>query len=161
MIVPPLTINFVEHLITAKDKLTKKDKSAAAFTDDGFAMGNIKKKTKILLITTLTCYLQIVGLAYILKLLDQNAEMDSLHWFQSVSEKCNQEKLILTQQKINVNKDDKKLQHTLALTAKRLELFQQVVNVNKLYFHNIIMKQYLQEFKLLYYSFSSARIFFQ
>ncbi|XP_026472062.1 WASH complex subunit 4-like [Ctenocephalides felis] len=120
IIVPSLTINFVEHLITAKDKLTKKDKSGAAFTDDGFAM----------------------GLAYILKLLDQNSEMDSLHWFQSVSEKCNQEKQILAQQKVNASRDDKTLQHTLSLTTKRLELFQ-------------------QEFKLLYYSFSSARIFFQ
>lgn len=48
-IVPPLTLNFVEHMILSKDKMSKKNKVGAAFTDDGFAM----------------------GIAYILRLLDQ------------------------------------------------------------------------------------------
>jgi WASH complex subunit 7 len=39
IIVPPLTINFVEHSITCKEKMSKKNKVGAAFTDDGFAMG--------------------------------------------------------------------------------------------------------------------------
>lgn len=49
VIVPPLTLNFVEHMILCKDIMTKKNKAGGAFTDDGFAM----------------------GVAYILKLLDQ------------------------------------------------------------------------------------------
>ena len=38
ILVPALTINFVEHLLAAKDKL-QRGQLGAAFTDDGFAMG--------------------------------------------------------------------------------------------------------------------------
>lgn len=37
------TVNFVEHSISCKEKLNKKNKSGAAFTDDGFAMGMCHK----------------------------------------------------------------------------------------------------------------------
>lgn len=33
------TVNFVEHSISCKEKLNKKNKEGATFTDDGFAMG--------------------------------------------------------------------------------------------------------------------------
>lgn len=48
LIIPPLTINFVEHCLTCKDKLNKKNREGAAFTDDGFAIGNnlLQKKNK-------------------------------------------------------------------------------------------------------------------
>lgn len=36
------TLNFVEHSISCKEKLNKKNKSGAAFTDDGFAMGKFQ-----------------------------------------------------------------------------------------------------------------------
>ncbi|KAK2567753.1 WASH complex subunit 4 [Acropora cervicornis] len=70
VIVPPLTLNFVEYMLSCKEKLNKKNKVGAAFTDDGFVM----------------------GVAYILKLLDQYKEFDSLHWFQSVQDKYSKEK---------------------------------------------------------------------
>ena len=57
--------------MNSKDKMNKKNKIGAGFTDDGFVM----------------------GIAYILKLLDQYNEFDSLHWFQSVNEKYNKEKV--------------------------------------------------------------------
>ena len=43
IIVPPLTVNYVEHIISAKEKMSKKNKDGAAFTDDGFAMGKTNK----------------------------------------------------------------------------------------------------------------------
>ncbi|XP_055973291.1 WASH complex subunit 4 isoform X2 [Sorex fumeus] len=121
IIVPPLTLNFVEHSISCKEKLNKKNKIGAAFTDDGFAM----------------------GVAYILKLLDQYQEFDSLHWFQSVQEKYLKEmRAVAKQQNVQSAGQDEKLLQTMNLTQKRLNV-------------------YLQEFELLYFSLSSARIFFR
>ncbi|XP_075894005.1 WASH complex subunit 4 [Nelusetta ayraudi] len=121
MIVPPLTVNFVEHSISCKEKLNKKNKTGAAFTDDGFAM----------------------GVAYILKLLDQYLEFDSLHWFQSVRDKYKKDmNAVVKEQNVHSASQDEKLMQTMNLTQKRLDL-------------------YLQEFELLYFSLSSARIFFR
>ncbi|XP_071816027.1 WASH complex subunit 4-like [Apostichopus japonicus] len=114
-ILPPLTLNFVEYSISCKEKLNKKNKIGAAFTDDGFAM----------------------GVAYILKLLDQYQDFDSLHWFHSVKYHYNKEK-----EKVKKQQGDEKLQQTSSLTIKRLETYQ-------------------REFDLLYYSLSSARVFFR
>lgn len=58
--------------MNSKDKMNKKNKIGAGFTDDGFVM----------------------GIAYILKLLDQYSEFDALHWFYSVNERYNKEKVI-------------------------------------------------------------------
>ncbi|CAG9113981.1 unnamed protein product [Plutella xylostella] len=117
MIVPPLTLNFVEHMILSKDKMTKKNKVGAAFTDDGFAM----------------------GVAYILKLLDQDSNFESLHWFESVWKHIGEERRSLEEQK---SKGSVQLQQALALTEKKIKIME-------------------QEFQLLYYSLTSARIFFR
>ena len=70
VIVPPLTLNFVEKMLEQKERLGKKGKLESSFTDDGFAL----------------------GLAYILKLLSQYEAMDALHWFDSVSAKLKSER---------------------------------------------------------------------
>ncbi|CAL1261517.1 unnamed protein product [Larinioides sclopetarius] len=121
IIVPALTINFVEQSISSKEKLSRKNKVGAAFTDDGFAM----------------------GVAYILKLLNLYQDFDSLHWFQSVQEKYSKDRIDAHKQKTAaVGKEDRKLLETMNLTNRRLEVYQ-------------------QEFDLLNYSLSSARIFFR
>lgn len=118
MILPPLTLNFVENSMGNKEKVNKKNKVGASFTDDGFVM----------------------GVAYILKLMDQYNEFDSLHWFRSVNDKYKKEKAD-TKKNASGNKDEKLLQ-TTDLTLKRLTAYQ-------------------REFELLFFSMSSARIFFR
>lgn len=121
VILPPLTLNYVEHAVACKERMSRKNKVGAAFTDDGFAM----------------------GVAYILKLLDQYQDFDSLHWFQSVSDKFNKDTAQVREEKKEAaGKEDEKLQQAMSLTGKRLDT-------------------YRHEFDLLNYSLSSARIFFR
>ncbi|CAL4067501.1 unnamed protein product, partial [Meganyctiphanes norvegica] len=120
LIVPPLTFNFIEHSIAAKDNINKKNNKSAAFTDDGFAM----------------------GVAYLLKVLDQNSAFDSLHWWSGVRRHYIAEREKVEKQRQSGTLGDDKLQQTLALTLSRLQ-------------------QYQQEFELLYLSVRSAQVFFR
>ena len=119
-ILPATTYNFVEHLIISKEKMTRKNKVGAAFTDDGFAM----------------------GVAYILKLLNQFNDFDSLHWFSSVADKIKTEINEANRQSVANANSDVKLTQTTSLTIKRLENLQ-------------------KEFDLLNYSLTSSRILFK
>lgn len=134
LIVPPLTLNYIEYIITAKEKMQKKTKQDGTwFTDDGFAM----------------------GLAYVLKLLDQSGAFNSLHWFKAVRQKYVAERDQLRKapdgegggarestSTSGTPNFDAKLQQTLALSDKRITIL-------------------LREFDLLYCNLSSAKIFFQ
>ena len=95
-IVPPLTLSFVDNAVSNKEKLFKKNKTGAAFTDDGFA----------------------VGVAYINALLDQSNELDGLQWFKSVKQYFASDKATA---EWKAEHGDEKLQQTRALTLKRLE----------------------------------------
>lgn len=67
------------------------------------------------------------GVAYILKLLDQYQEFDSLHWFQSVREKYLKEiRAVTKQQNVQSTSQDEKLLQTMNLTQKRLDVYLQV-----------------------------------
>eukprot|EP01104_Vermistella_antarctica_P012640 TRINITY_DN3700_c0_g2_i4.p1 TRINITY_DN3700_c0_g2~~TRINITY_DN3700_c0_g2_i4.p1 ORF type:complete len:921 (-),score=299.85 TRINITY_DN3700_c0_g2_i4:108-2870(-) len=123
-IVPPLTVNFIDHSLIMKDKMRKTTKAAikdagAGFTDDGFA----------------------IGIAYILRLLDQNELFDTLHWFESVSTHFRLRNDDIRERAAKA-KGKREQEQTLTLTAKKIE-------------------KYTNEFKLLRYSFKGARIFFK
>lgn len=107
IIIPPLTINFVEHSLMCKEKLNKKNREGAAFTDDGFAM----------------------GLAYIVELLEQSKSLNSIHWFHSVRFKYTQDQKKLKEQKALASKEDQKLQQTLSLAEKRIDAFNRVFSM--------------------------------
>jgi len=134
IIIPALTLNYVEYLLTAKDRVAKKssqlhsqaiESGGYVFCDDGFA----------------------IGIAYILKLLDQTQNFDALHWFDSVRDHYTQLIAKLDEQ---VNQD----KHSRKSKKERQEQQQTtVLNQKKL-------RLYMREFDLLKFSFAGAKIFF-
>lgn len=93
IMVPALTVNFVDSMLISKEKLAKKGSKEGTFTDDGFA----------------------IGISYILKLLDLNEEFDSLHWFDTVFNKLDAEQI-----GVNEMKKKKEQQQITKLTQKKL-----------------------------------------
>jgi WASH complex subunit 7 len=83
--------------------------------------------------------LTLEGVAYILKLLDQYKQFDSLHWFEEVFNRYAEEQKKVDSQ---ISKQKKEEQQTAILTIAKL-------------------KGYLTEFQLLQFSFDGARIFFK
>jgi len=116
IILPPLAINFVDHMLAGKDKLAKK-KAGGFFTDDGFA----------------------IGVAYILKLLNQYKQYESLHWFEEVNDHYNEE---VRKLKALMSKQKKDEQQASSLTQNKLKGLQ-------------------MEFDLLHFSLSGASVFFK
>jgi WASH complex subunit 7 len=99
LIVPALTINFVDTILQAKDRMYKSARGQEAyFTDDGFA----------------------IGLAYILAILKQSKKFGSLHWFECVERKYTADAEELRKLSVGKKSNDEDLQ-TLQLTAKRIE----------------------------------------
>lgn len=75
-------------------------------------------------------YLSMAGVAYILKLLDQYLEFDSLHWFQSVRDKYKKDmNAVVKEQNVHSASQDEKLLQTMNLTQKRLDLYLQVQTI--------------------------------
>ncbi|CAH1392880.1 unnamed protein product [Nezara viridula] len=119
MIIPPLTINFVNYIIAAKEKMSKRNSTSGLFTDDGF----------------------VIGVAYLLSVFNLSEEFNSLHWFESVSEKYTADECNILRSMEKQEKDDTTNGNTLQLSIKRLQM-------------------YKQEFELLKCNLSSAMVFF-
>uniref|UniRef100_A0A6U0K852 WASH complex subunit 4 n=1 Tax=Percolomonas cosmopolitus TaxID=63605 RepID=A0A6U0K852_9EUKA len=115
VIIPPLTQNFVDHIIKCKDRMLRNGKEAN-FTDDGF----------------------VLGVCFILKILNQNDKFKSLHWFQSVASQHHQE---YAEWESKMNKPGNEDLNTMRLSLKRAQTLK-------------------KEFDMLFFSFSGAQIFF-
>jgi len=117
-LIPAVTINFVETLIISKDKINKKNIKDGYFCDDGFAL----------------------GLAFLLKVFNQDSKFDSLHWFQSVIDKFDRDaKFLMATRGKQLDKEDELMQQNMSL--RRIDT-------------------YRNEFELLYFTFNSAVILF-
>jgi WASH complex subunit 7 len=118
LIVPSLTIAYVDSMLVAKDKLQKKAREAY-FTDDGFAM----------------------GLAYLLKLLEQNEQFETLYWWDTVQARYAAERTAL-QEAAGAASTGGRKEDANTLALKRI-------------------RSYELEYELLECAFCSARIFFR
>ena len=127
LIVPALCLSNVDAMYVSKQKLQKASETVASpssskietqmllnqscFTDDGFAL----------------------GIAYVLKVLNQDSNFDALHWFESCESYYRSEKVD------TANKAEEEEERALRL--KRIE-------------------QYEREFRLLEFTFAGSRAFF-
>lgn len=83
--------------------------------------------TTLRLLSATAASLSFSGVAYILKLLDQYLEFDSLHWFQAVRDKYKKEmNAVVKEQNVQSASQDEKLLQTMNLTQKRLDIYLQV-----------------------------------
>jgi len=92
-LLPSLTINYVENLIVAKNKIYSKNIKDAFFCDDGF----------------------ILGFCYMLKVFKQENTFDSLQWFQSVIEKLENNEKEFTNNKNKKNSNQEILQQNMSM----------------------------------------------
>ncbi|VDD91054.1 unnamed protein product [Enterobius vermicularis] len=72
VIVPSLTVNYVESILNCKGTLGRRSQQNSSFTDDGF----------------------VLGIAFILTTLDQIGKFESLNWFASVEKRCEDESVV-------------------------------------------------------------------
>ena len=114
-----------------KDKMDKTKRSGskqvAYFTDDGFA----------------------IGLAYILAILKQDAQFESLHWFDSIKEK--------------LSLDASEIAASQAASKKkgRSRMDSDVDTISELRLKTKRVEDARQEFDLLFFSLSGAQVFFK
>jgi len=108
--IPPLCVNFVDHISGMKERLSASGKlgsKATCFTDDGFAM----------------------GVAFITRVLDQWKRFDSLHWFESVAQFHKRTADELSAEMKNTKKKrggttQEEFQHRMKLNQSRLKEFE-------------------------------------
>ena len=102
MMIPALCINYVDNIRVSKDKMDKVKRQGARqtayFTDDGFA----------------------IGIAYILAILKQGRQFESMHWFDTMYSKYGEEQMSTQNELSSVKgkrgRSDKELISELAIS---------------------------------------------
>jgi WASH complex subunit 7 len=125
LIVPALTLSFVDNLRSSKDRMEKSVKGTESFfCDDGFAM----------------------GLAYVLAILKQDRQFDSLHWWDAALRYHRAELASYKAEAVGLEKSKGKADQD------RLE---------ELNFKTRKVLAVQAEFDQLFYAFAGARAFFK
>jgi WASH complex subunit 7 len=137
LVVPALMISAIEAMLQAKDKLFKRSRTSAdsLFTDDGF----------------------VLGIAYLLKVLGQDKQFDSLHWFESARKHYRAEKARL-EEGLDTDSNTSGLPGLQIWSQKLASISDADVQNMQLAVKRVA--SYLMELELTDYNLTGARIFF-
>jgi WASH complex subunit 7 len=137
LILPALMISAIEAMMQAKDKLFKRSRTSAdsLFTDDGF----------------------VLGIAYLLKVLGQDKQFDSLHWFESARKHYRAEKARL-EEGLDTDSNTSGLPGLQIWSQKLASISDADVQNMQLAVKRVA--SYLMELELTDYNLTGARIFF-
>lgn len=119
IIIPPLTINFVEYLISARSRLMRgQNSSDYIFVDDGFA----------------------TGIGFMLSVLKQDFFFDSLNWFKSVNRSLKRSMDSNNKDELSAHKNkDQSFALTLSIRSGRLAELQSEFKYLKFTLHSARM----------------------
>jgi len=124
ILIPTVTLNFVDHVHRGKEKISKKNNKDAFISDDGFAL----------------------GIAYLLKILDQIEQFIALNWFQHMKEKFDRDIKTLTQRNERLGlapsndadqTEDQMSYNRLRSLSKEFEMLNFCVNASQILFKEI------------------------
>jgi WASH complex subunit 7 len=144
MIIPALCLSWVDASYQAKNFMLKANRVRDTYyTDDGFA----------------------VGLAYIMAILKQESKFDSLHWFNSITTRLqNDAKALEEKRAAQEAKKQKKQQRSRSMfsrSSEKLVSEEDEEAVHTLQQNEKTLEAMKRENDLLYFSLSGARTFFK
>lgn len=127
LIVPPLTMSYIEHVQKGKERIQTKNKNVGGFiSDDGFP----------------------VGVAYLLKILDQSNKFQQLNWFESMLTKLKNDHKDI-QERSDLYKDEQATGLEQENDKLEWEMSRRRVNI------------LTREYEMLNFTFSGASILFK
>jgi WASH complex subunit 7 len=135
MLVPALTLDYIQSLLIAKEKLLKKNFKGGYISDDGF----------------------IVGLAYLTEILNQSKNFEETLWFEEVKEKVSTEVKEL-EEKFQRLEEEKKVKEKAKESQKDKYKDDESIELGP---YLRMRKSFLEEFVLLENGYMAAHILFK